>query len=126
MMESVIKEIVNAAVGSRDRQQLFYCQPTQLIDTPKSVGLKISITNSDLSSANCHRSYVIVQFCKRKQLFIEPVWYLLCCLPEMLRQRKCLLPVMQHHQDATFDEFTVICIFQTSAKIIVILHSARV
>lgn len=31
-----------------------------------------------------------------------------------------------HHQHATFVEFTVFCIFQTFAKMIVILHSARV
>lgn len=34
-MGSGIKEIVNAAVGSGDRQQLFYCQPTRLIGTPE-------------------------------------------------------------------------------------------
>lgn len=31
-----------------------------------------------------------------------------------------------HHQHAIFVEFTVFCIFQTFAKMIVILHSARV
>lgn len=56
VMGSVIKEIVNAAVGSGDRQQLFYCQPTRLIGTPESAALKISPTNS----VNCQMSHTCV------------------------------------------------------------------
>ncbi len=86
VMGSVIKEIVNPAVGSGDRQQLFYCQPTWLIGTPESTALRISITNSQLSNVTV---IVIVN----RKLFIEPILHLLhlsfVCLKCTAKENVC-------------------------------------